>query len=77
VLEMMDGGAESPQETRTRLLLVGDGLPPPQTQIVVDGWRVDMLRHGRAVITRRTCAALREAGAEWPVIARSSGERAA
>ncbi|OBI45986.1 hypothetical protein A5707_22750 [Mycobacterium kyorinense] len=35
VLELMDGGAESPQETRTRLLLVRAGLPKPETQIVV------------------------------------------
>lgn len=35
VLELMDGGAESPQETRTRLLLIAAGFPPPQTQIVV------------------------------------------
>ena len=37
VLDLMDGGAESPQETRTRLVLVGAGLPKPQTQIVVAG----------------------------------------
>jgi hypothetical protein len=35
VVELMDGGAESPQETRTRLLLVAAGFPKPQTQIVV------------------------------------------
>jgi hypothetical protein len=35
VLDLMDGGAESPQETRTRLLLVRAGLRTPQTQIVV------------------------------------------
>lgn len=35
VIELMDGGAESPQETRTRLLLVAAGCPTPQTQIVV------------------------------------------
>jgi hypothetical protein len=35
VLRLMDGGAESPQETRTRLLLVRSGLPKPETQIVV------------------------------------------
>jgi very-short-patch-repair endonuclease len=29
----MDGGAESPQETRVRLLLVDGGLPIPETQI--------------------------------------------
>lgn len=48
VLELMDGGAESPQETRTRLLLIAAGFPKPQTQIaVVDEYgefvgRVDM-----------------------------------
>ena len=31
----MDAGAESPQETRTRLVLIDAGLPRPQTQIVV------------------------------------------
>jgi hypothetical protein len=35
VVSLMDGGAESPQETRTRLLLVRAGLPKPTTQIVV------------------------------------------
>jgi hypothetical protein len=35
VLELMDGGAESPQETRTRLVLIGAGLRQPQTQIEV------------------------------------------
>ena len=35
VLELTDAGAESPQETRTRLLLVSAGLPPPQTQVEV------------------------------------------
>jgi hypothetical protein len=35
VIALMDGGAESPQETRTRLLLIAAGFPKPQTQIVV------------------------------------------
>lgn len=35
ILELMDGGAESPQETRTRLALIDAGLPRPETQIVV------------------------------------------
>jgi Protein of unknown function (DUF559) len=35
VVELMDGGAESPQETRARLLLIAAGFPKPQTQIVV------------------------------------------
>lgn len=35
VLPLVDGGAESPQETRTRLVLIDAGLPPPETQIVV------------------------------------------
>lgn len=34
-IELMDGGAESPQETRTRLLLIAAGFPRPETQIVV------------------------------------------
>lgn len=34
-LTMVDGGAASPQETRTRLLLVRAGLPAPQTQVRV------------------------------------------
>ncbi len=47
-LPMMDAGAESPQETSTRLVLVKGGVPRPDTQIVVcDEWglivaRVDM-----------------------------------
>ncbi|AFS13011.1 MULTISPECIES: endonuclease domain-containing protein [Mycobacterium] len=47
-LTMVDGGAESPYETRTRLLLAGSGLPRPQTQIeVLNEWgavlaRIDM-----------------------------------
>jgi len=119
----MDGGAESPQETRTRLLLVRAGLPKPETQIVgvneigypfaridmgcrelrvgiefdgaqhwthpaqrtadIDryaelvslGWRIvrvssDLLRYRPEVVVARVCAALRDAGADWPVIAR-------
>lgn len=34
-VELMDGGAESPPETHTRLLLIAAGFPRPQTQIVV------------------------------------------
>ncbi|KUI30491.1 hypothetical protein AU194_01330 [Mycobacterium sp. GA-2829] len=34
-LDLVDGGAESPQETRLRLLLVLSGLPRPSTQIPV------------------------------------------
>jgi hypothetical protein len=45
VLDLMDSGAESPQETRTRLLLVDAGLPRPQTQIVVrNGYGVPFAR---------------------------------
>jgi hypothetical protein len=47
VLELVDGGAESPRESRLRLVLVRGGLPPPETQIefrelhirVNMGWR--------------------------------------
>lgn len=48
VLELVDGGAESPRESTLRLLLVNAGLPRPQTQIEFrDGWgrvriRVDL-----------------------------------
>ncbi|ANE81982.1 hypothetical protein A7U43_24400 [Mycobacterium adipatum] len=42
VLELMDCGAESPQETRTRLVLIKAGLPKPRTQIRVHPYRLDM-----------------------------------
>jgi hypothetical protein len=35
VLPLVDGGAESPQETRTRLALIDAGFPVPRTQIPV------------------------------------------
>jgi hypothetical protein len=35
VVRLADAGAESPQETRTRLLLTDAGLRPPHTQIDV------------------------------------------
>lgn len=35
VMALVDGGAESPQETRTRLVLIRAGAPVPQTQIPV------------------------------------------
>lgn len=35
VLPLVDGGAESPQETRTRLVLIDARLPRPETQIMV------------------------------------------
>ena len=39
-LPLMDGGAQSPRETRLRLILIDDGLPAPRTQIrVSDGVR--------------------------------------
>jgi hypothetical protein len=38
-LPLVDAGAESPQETRTRLLVIAAGLPPPVTQIeVLNDW---------------------------------------
>ena len=39
---LRNAGAESPQETRTGLVLVDAGLPKPRTQIWVDDWRIDM-----------------------------------
>jgi very-short-patch-repair endonuclease len=41
-LELVDAGAESPQESRVRLLLVRAGLPRPVTQIPVGRRRIDM-----------------------------------
>lgn len=35
VLNLMDDGAESPQETRTRMLLMAAGFPRPRTQILL------------------------------------------
>jgi hypothetical protein len=55
VLPLVDGGAESPQETRTRLVLIDAGLPAPETQIrVCDEYgefvaRVDMGYRGLRV----------------------------
>jgi hypothetical protein len=44
-LDLVDGGAESPYESLTRLLLVQAGFPRPQTQIpVVDAYRVVIAR---------------------------------
>jgi hypothetical protein len=37
VLPLVDGGAESPQETVARLALIDAGLPAPQTQVEVFG----------------------------------------
>lgn len=37
MLRSTDSGAQSSQETYLRLLLIDDGLPPPQTQIPVLG----------------------------------------
>jgi hypothetical protein len=37
VLPLMDGGAESPQETDARLTLIDAGLPAPTTQHVIRG----------------------------------------
>jgi hypothetical protein len=48
VLGLVDAGAESPQETKTRLAIIAAGLPKPQTQLVVrNEWgavlaRIDM-----------------------------------
>ncbi|MBP1160357.1 endonuclease domain-containing protein [Rhodococcus sp. PvR099] len=63
VLELVDGGAESPQETRTRLLLIDGGLPRPSTQIVV--------RDGRGRVVARS-----DMGWErWKVLVEYDGEQ--
>ena len=44
-LSMVDGGAESPWETKTRLVLVRGGLPRPETQIeVLTDWGAVLAR---------------------------------
>ncbi|WP_319456342.1 MULTISPECIES: endonuclease domain-containing protein [unclassified Mycobacterium] len=43
-LDLVDAGAESPQETRLRLLLVQSGLPRPVTQIPVTNQRGRVVR---------------------------------
>ena len=43
-LELSDGGAESPQETRLRLILIRGGLPRPVTQIPVVNERGRVVR---------------------------------
>ena len=44
-LALMDAGAESPQETATRLALIDGRLPVPETQIIVcDEWGVIVAR---------------------------------
>ena len=44
-LHHSDGGAESPYETRTRLVLIRSGLPRPRTQIkVLNEWGAVMAR---------------------------------
>lgn len=40
LLDLVDGGAESPQESRVRLVLVRGGLPRPKTQIVFKDLRI-------------------------------------
>jgi hypothetical protein len=46
-LSLMDAGAQSPRETRLRLWLIDDGLPPPRTQIrVSDGCKEAFLDMG-------------------------------
>lgn len=40
VLGLVDSGAESPQESRLRLILVRGGLPPPETQIAFRDLRI-------------------------------------
>lgn len=42
LLTIADGGAESPLESRARLILIRGGLPRPETQIPVGWRRVDM-----------------------------------
>ncbi|BCI51429.1 hypothetical protein NIIDNTM18_07070 [Mycolicibacterium litorale] len=62
-LGLVDGGAESPQETRLRLLLVQSGIPRPVTQIPV--------RDDRGRVVRR----IDMGWPEWMVGAEYDGEQ--
>jgi hypothetical protein len=62
-MDLIDAGAESPQETRLRLLLVQSGLPRPLTQIPITN------DHGRVV--RR----IDMGWPEWKVGAEYDGEQ--
>jgi hypothetical protein len=60
-VELVDAGAQSPQETYLRLLLIEGGLPRPRTQIPGAGRPGDVLprhglgrQHGRRRVRRRT-----------------------
>lgn len=59
----VDGGAESPRETRTRLLLLDDGLPPPETQIRIRD-------HSGMVVARADMG-----WPQWKVIVEYDGEQ--
>ncbi len=73
-LALMDGGAESPQETVARLVLIDAGLPSPRTQFHVydeygqfvarldmayDEVKVGIEYDGRAALDRSLCATAR------------------
>lgn len=62
-LDLVDAGAESPQETRLRLLLVQSGLPRPVTQIPV--------RNDRGRVVRR----IDMGWPQWMVGAEYDGEQ--
>ena len=50
VLRLASPLAESPLETLTRLLAADAGLPPPELQVWIDGYRVDLLWRAQRVI---------------------------
>src|SRR6476661_3148311 len=76
-LDLADGGAESPQETRLRLALVESGMARPVTPnpcheqrlefLAAKGWLIArvsarQLRYQREVVVRRVCNALAHRG---------------
>jgi len=76
-LDLADGGAESPQETRARLALVQSGMARPVTPnpcheqrlefLAAKGWLIArvsarQLRYQREVVVRRVCNALAHRG---------------
>jgi hypothetical protein len=84
-LELVDGGSQSPWETRTRLTLIAAGLPRPATQVPVydadcliaridlgwDEWLVASSSTGH--ITGRTRHSARGTSIDWQNSKRSAG----
>ena len=74
VLDLADAGAESPQETRTRLVLTSAGLRPARTQIdVCDAWAGGS--SGSGVTCCATGRRRSSTAPAWPCARRDAGPK--